>query len=532
MSGTSTLDDLVREIGDDSFEIVVRAPGATPALVEVRIFDEQALPSLSPGVVLLAVGVRPNAVEFQKLLTYATTRRIAAVIVKAETGDITEEMAALAQGREIAIVRVPPTVEWGHLHTVIRLALSVGSPASPDSADGLNDLFALAHAIAVRVGGPVTIEDPQSRLIAYSSQMEGVDEFRRDTILGRHVPEAWLEQLRSQGVFRRLWKGEVVRVTQDDPKYRDRMAIGVLAGPEPLGSIWVQEGRLPFSESTEAVLRESSEIAAMQLIRLRAVAGERNFLSELVTATLFGHTPSAALAEAMRTNPRSPHFVIGFSPADQPSVAQAVGLERILQSVNLFRRTSNAPMAATQTQTSVYAVLEASDRNRTLVRDLARRVRSACGFPVLIVQATSEPAIQQLVAARIEVDEILAVADVSHLREADDVLRLDDVFGAVFLGRLRRAAELSPELRKGRLDRLVRDSADNAKSDAHLVTLRNFLDCHGDVAKAAEREGVHVNTLRYRLKRAVELAGVDLDDPLDRLALHLQLHLHSNEPNR
>jgi DNA-binding PucR family transcriptional regulator len=47
----------------------------------------------------------------------------------------------------------------------------------------------------------------------------------------------------------------------------------------------------------------------------------------------------------------------------------------------------------------------------------------------------------------------------------------------------------------------------------------------GNVAAAAERLGVHPNTLRYRLRRAVELSGLDLGDADERLVTELQLRL-------
>jgi DNA-binding PucR family transcriptional regulator len=36
---------------------------------------------------------------------------------------------------------------------------------------------------------------------------------------------------------------------------------------------------------------------------------------------------------------------------------------------------------------------------------------------------------------------------------------------------------------------------------------------------------VHPNTFRYRLRRLVEVSGIDLDDPVERLVAHLQLTL-------
>ena len=51
------------------------------------------------------------------------------------------------------------------------------------------------------------------------------------------------------------------------------------------------------------------------------------------------------------------------------------------------------------------------------------------------------------------------------------------------------------------------------------------LDALGDVRLAADLVGVHPNTFRYRLRRLGALAGIDLDDPVERLVAHLQLHL-------
>ena len=40
---------------------------------------------------------------------------------------------------------------------------------------------------------------------------------------------------------------------------------------------------------------------------------------------------------------------------------------------------------------------------------------------------------------------------------------------------------------------------------------------------SAEQLGMHHNTFRYRLKRAVEVGGINLEDPAERLALQVEL---------
>jgi DNA-binding PucR family transcriptional regulator len=56
-------------------------------------------------------------------------------------------------------------------------------------------------------------------------------------------------------------------------------------------------------------------------------------------------------------------------------------------------------------------------------------------------------------------------------------------------------------------------------------TLRVFLDCSGSWTKAAEAMFVHVNSLRYRMRRVEELTGRDLGSLADQAALLLALKL-------
>lgn len=56
-------------------------------------------------------------------------------------------------------------------------------------------------------------------------------------------------------------------------------------------------------------------------------------------------------------------------------------------------------------------------------------------------------------------------------------------------------------------------------------TMLAWLDLHGDTIAAAERLGVHPNTLRYRLRSAERALAADLHDPAVRLEVHLRLRL-------
>lgn len=59
----------------------------------------------------------------------------------------------------------------------------------------------------------------------------------------------------------------------------------------------------------------------------------------------------------------------------------------------------------------------------------------------------------------------------------------------------------------------------------------SYLGALGNVRAAARSLHIHTNTLRYRLKRANAISGIDLADPHQGLFSHLQLLLETgSEP--
>jgi purine catabolism regulator len=64
---------------------------------------------------------------------------------------------------------------------------------------------------------------------------------------------------------------------------------------------------------------------------------------------------------------------------------------------------------------------------------------------------------------------------------------------------------------------------DERKQADLIRTLEGFFAANGNLAKAATDLDVHRNTLVYRLERISELTGLDLEDPDNRLILHLSL---------
>jgi DNA-binding PucR family transcriptional regulator len=84
---------------------------------------------------------------------------------------------------------------------------------------------------------------------------------------------------------------------------------------------------------------------------------------------------------------------------------------------------------------------------------------------------------------------------------------------------LRESGHLSPFVERTLAPLL----ADTRTGDVLVDTLDVFFACNGNLSEAARRLHLHRNSLIYRLSRARELLGRDLDDPELRLSLQLAI---------
>jgi DNA-binding PucR family transcriptional regulator len=417
---------------------------------------------------------------------------------------------------------------WSQLHTLLRSArLAEGS----DGGDApMGDLFALANAIASMVGGPTTIEDLHSTVLAYSSLDEPIDEPRRQTILGRRVPDEWIARLQDDGVFRRLYtSADPITIDYRDeiPGYANRLAIAVRAGDELLGSIWVAEASRPLGDEAEAALREAAPLAALHLLRSRAADDlERRRRSDLLRATLDGRATPETLAVSMGIAPTTPITVLALELVLADDGAAAItAAERAVSLVTLHCEAYRREAVAVATGSVVHVVLaECGGADRAalvrFVTDLVGRTTDSLRIPLRAAIGATVAGAADVLASRREAQAVLRAL---HDVDSSAVATIDDVRSRVVLHALQDLASRDAALREGKVAVLAEHDAD--RQTEYVTTLRAYLDHFGDVPTAASAVHVHPNTFRYRLRRLVEVSGLDLDDPVERLVAHLQLTL-------
>jgi hypothetical protein len=532
MTEGATLSSLLESIGTE-FLRVFAAPSGLEVRVAGPVIDDPADPSpIDAGDLLLAVGTLAESPVARTLLARAGASAASGVVFRTQ-GPPPESLVREAELSKVALLGVIPAMAWSQLHTLLRSACAAAglgaSDAEPGGASG--DLFALANAIAARVGGPTTIEDPQSTVLAFSSLNEPIDEARRDTILGRRVPEDWLRRLHEDGVFRRLWsEDQVIRV--DYPEVRRRLAIAIKAGGELLGSIWVAEDKRPFDAAAEAALAEAAEIAALHLIRARSSEDlERGRRSALLRSLIDGNAVGPVLAELLGVKPDCFAAVIVFRLPAGSQTELAVQARRACRFVDLYCESTRRRAASVAAGRDVYLLL--ADGARPAVERLEAVAQEILGdrgdiFPQGTVAGVGS-VVEGLAEATLSRDEARRVAGVLEAASGGSrVASIERVRSHAIVERIAEIAAGEPGLLKGPLDTLF--ERDREGRGHYVETLRAFLDHFGDSTAAAASLDVHPNTFRYRMRRLLEISGLDLDDPVERMVVHLQLRIRDSQP--
>jgi DNA-binding PucR family transcriptional regulator len=154
-----------------------------------------------------------------------------------------------------------------------------------------------------------------------------------------------------------------------------------------------------------------------------------------------------------------------------------------------------------------------------VVTDIARRLGESLHLPIRAGIGATVDSHSRVVASKRDADQTLrALADEGKGRS---IARIEDVRARAILLDLKDLASQNAQLSNGKLAILLEH--DRKHNSRFVETLSAFLDCLGDVPAAAKAVNVHPNTFRYRMKRLVELSGLALDDPVERLITHLQL---------
>lgn len=522
-TGSSTVGAVLTALGSAGLRLASAPKGRDLTVTRTVLHDPHAGFEDCPGGILLAPGTTTGEPAAGPLLRVAGRHGFAAVVLKAYGADA-DEPARVADEVGVALLVVHDDVEWLHLDSLLDNAMATATQVGRSLATlAVGDLFALAGAVADAVGGATAIEDFSQRILAYSTDpAHPTDPDRREGILGRQVPDTPVNDQQ----YRALYRSRGVLRFPATPPALPRMAVAVRAGRELLGSIWVvDDPDTGLRADAEQALLAAAPIAGLHLLRARSSEDlVRQQRGEMVRRLFDGEPGSFQAADVLGLDPRGPFAVLAFAPDGEHRAEEDPVAVRLLDLVTVHCEARVGHTGATWIDGVVHVLASgrraASDEG---LADLARAVvaASASGLRVQLLAAVSRVVdeVDRLAGARADTRDVVAL--LRRRPELGPVGTVPTLSDQLVLARLAGLVAADPRLASPTAAVMV--AHDRAHGTAYAGCVLAYLDHLRDVGRAAAALSVHPNTLRYRLRRASELFGVDLAAPDQVLALWLAL---------
>ncbi|MCD9879653.1 PucR family transcriptional regulator [Streptomyces guryensis] len=526
-----SLRQLLMTLGDSLVEVQAAPAGLDVGIQSVALLDPEDPPTAQPGELVLVIGARGRAAF--PALRAAGRDGAAAVVVKLGGAGQAAALSETAAEAGVALLSLRGEARWEQVSALARAALDEAPPGAYEAAAEEGDLFSLAQTTAVLTGGIVSIEDAANRVLAYSRSTDSdeIDDLRRRSILGWQGPEAYLAKLREWGVFQHLHSSDKVIGIDSHPELgiRRRLAVAIRSGERQLGTIWVQEGSTPLSEHSDRALLGAARVAAHHLVRRRReLSDDLTLTRTLLAGLLEGSTGPQPLATHLGLDASRPAAVLGFSYGTAEAVtAPELTHTEVTNLISVQIAARHRSALVTQVDPRIYVLLPQLPRSidtdtlRSWAQEITDAAHRHLGLPLRGSIGCLVSGLGRAPDSRREADRILDAMPGAGVAAA--VAALPDIQAEVLISEMLTLLSAHPEIRDPRLTALV---AHDSRHQGRLAeSLLSYLNCFGDVRAAATQLHVHRNTLRYRIRRAEELTGLDLSRPDQRLLAMLQLRL-------
>lgn len=378
-----------------------------------------------------------------------------------------------------------------------------------------SDLFTLAADLARLIGAPITIEDKDTVVIAYAGEHQDVDEARVETILNRQVPVRYRQAISEAGVFDRLREtDEVILVDLPEASMAARAVVALRDRGVFIGSVWAAIGRRPTSHQV-ANLQKIAPIVARRMLQDRRRADhDARVRDDLLVNLLRGGESAASAADRARLAEKLVVVALrGEPPEAVEGLAGALSLH--------LSAVAPRSVCAFEDET-LYCVLNAKGADRIL-GDFFSRITSGPDAVAAVAGVGTPSTAADMPHSRAVADDVAKA--LLRRGQIGGVARLEDVFSDVLVDRAR--SFLATHNASSPLSVLER--YDEGHLTGLVPAVDAYLNASGHVLAAAQALHVHPNTMRNRLRRCREDAGIDPDAPATRLALMVHLAARRTE---
>lgn len=430
---------------------------------------------------------------------------------EAAFGMIPDDVVAACRRHEVALVRVPVEVSFGRISEVVSAAQQTASGRLLAAALGRQHrlLAAIAEGrslddVLALVGGETGVAcrvlTPTGRQVAAAApQLDAVDVDR--------VSRAFLTADRLP-VSVGCHDGSEVSIIAGDSRLDRRLTAWFL----------VCDGdHRQWSDESQVTLRELATLIALEHRRWdEDRRARRRIADEVIALVATGQSAGAEVAVRLAD--------LGADPGGRCLVAAASGTgPDSLETTHAVLHDAVLQVAE-QPVTGVYdgrvvAILTGwSATDRDLLRTALTRLAPGVGDAPIAVGLSAQVGSEAMSGA---LDEALHAVRLAALRKAAvSVVTSDEVTSHLLL-----LGTVPDEVRRTFAVRVLGPvlAHDGGRGGDLLRTLDAFLRADGSWSRCARAMHVHVNTVRYRVRRVEELTGRDLSRLEDRVDVFLAL---------
>ncbi|MEH7067103.1 PucR family transcriptional regulator [Priestia megaterium] len=403
-------------------------------------------------------------------------------------------------------------------------------PIKDPFKENFDTLEEFADRISEVLNCPITIEDANHRLLAYSTHDERTDQARIATIIGRRVPEKVINNLWKEGIIPKLLEtNEPVRVKNiNEIGLGDRIAISIWKNEEVLGFIWAVEIEKALGNEEVELLKKAANVLKNKLLQLQIRKYKREERSqEFFWKLLTGHIKSRqeiseAFYEAQIKAPST--FSIAIFRFQEDITPEAE--RQISYMLKTMHRLKIVLYTIDCNDLILLLSLDAVENPLDEQRDFADYFRGNMyeRFDVTQIKASCSSIYSSHDHIEKSYKEALNVLDMKSKfpEETKEIINYQELGIYQFLDVI--------------LEKRVQDQFENhslkkltdydLRHNSNLVeTLEVFLNNDNNINEAAKELNVHMNTLSYRLKRISEIGDINLKDVNQKMTLYIDINL-------
>jgi sugar diacid utilization regulator len=391
------------------------------------------------------------------------------------------------------------------------------------------ELQRVIEALAKRLRRNVAVDDVHLRLLAYTAHGDEVDEIRTRVILDRQAPPAAVEWVRG---FQLPRADGPVRIPENAALgFRPRVAIPVRHQSVHFGYLWLIDLDASLTDQDIALAEQTAADVGEVLFRERVVdelhrAREGELVRDLLSDD--GSVRELAAARLVETGmfaTRGGVLALVLRPLPAPGKQITERHRLVLAAVAEHAASTALPRECLTLVRPDHAVLVVTEttvrRNESMAADLQQLAEKRFGDDATLVGVV----VGAGAPSRSLADVMTSYRQANHAAQVSEIVplfrpvaRYTDLGVYALLLRM-GADQLTEEALPEPVRRLLHGDR------VLLRTAEAFLDRAADSRVVAAELATHRATVYQRLRRIEQLAGVDLSDGEQRLALHLGIKL-------